>query len=416
MSREESRRLHLIKKAIAGEVKQSEVSELVGISSRQIRRLVRRVRSEGDGGIVHGLRGRTSNRKYAEEYRRRVVEVYHRRYEGFGPTLASEKLKAEEGERVGVETLRKWLGVEQWGWQRRRRAHRRWRERKSHYGVMVQMDGSHHDWLEGRGPWMVLMGYIDDATGRIYARFYDYEGTFPAMDSFRRYIREHGIPQSMYADKHTTYQSWEKLTVEDELEGKQKRDTQFGRVLKELQVTLIPAHSPQAKGRVERLFKTLQDRLVKELRLRGITTKEEANRFLDEEYLEGFNKKYGVVAKEPADVHRRVPKGINLDRIFCIKERRVVRNDFTVVHNGQVYQINDRVRASYVTVEERMDGRVHLYLEGKRLRCTKIDALPVRRKEVSSKPHVELPDKAGRQWIPPRNHPWRRFRVGYAQY
>jgi hypothetical protein len=410
MSRKELKRLYLVKKAIAGEVKQVEVAEVLDLSDRQVRRLVKRVEEEGDAGIIHGLRGKESNRKYEEGFRRKVLELYCEKYEGFGPVLACEKLIENEGKKLSDETLRKWLkGEGEWDWERKKRAHRRWRERKGHCGEMVQMDGSIHDWFEGRGPELVLMGYIDDATGRVYARFYDYEGTFPAMDSFRRYIRKYGIPQSLYADKHTTYQSWEKLTVEDELEGKQKADTQFGCALKELGVRLIAAHSPQAKGRIERLFETLQDRLVKELRIRGIKAKEDANKFLDEGYLDKLNDKFSVIAKGRADLHRKVPKGVKLDRIFCVKERRVLRNDFTVIYSGKLYQVYDRIRADKVTIEEHLDGRLHIYYGDKRLKYRQIEALPKRKTEAVKKPKVALCDTAGRQWIPPKDHPWRKF-------
>jgi hypothetical protein len=413
MSRKELKRLHLVKKAIAREVSQGGIAEILGISGRQVRRLVKQVKEEGETGIIHGLRGQESNRKYDEGFKSKVIELYRSKYEGFGPVFACEKLIENEGKKLSDETLRKWLKSEgEWDWERKKRSHRQWRERKGHCGTMVQMDGSHHDWLEGRGPWLVLMAYIDDATGRIYGRFYDYEGTVPAMDSFRRYVRKHGIPQSLYADKHTTYQSWEKLTVEEELEGKRKADTQFGRVLTELGVRLIAAHSPQAKGRIERLFETLQDRLVKELRLKGIKTKEDANKFLDEEYLSKFNDKFCVIAKERADIHRKVPKGLKLGRIFCIKEQRVLRNDFTVIYENKLYQVHDRIRPGKVTIEERLDGILRMYCGDKRLKYKQIEALAKRKTEVVKKPKAVF--MAGKQWIPPKDHPWRKFKVGAA--
>jgi hypothetical protein len=273
------------------------------------------------------------------------------------------------------------------------------------------MDGSHHDWLEGRGPWLVLMGYIDDATSDFYGRFYDYEGTKPAMDSFRRYIRKYGIPNSLYADKHTTYQSWEKLSEEDELAGRKKADTQFGRAVKALKVTLIPANSPQAKGRVERVWRTLQDRLVKEMRLAGINTKDEANKFLDDGYLDKFNDQFGVVAKAGANLHRKLEKGVNLDRIFCIKKRHTLRNDFTVIHEKNVYQVYDRVRAKSVDVEESLDGTVHIYLGDRRLKSKLLDKLPEKQVAVVKRPKAVLCTRTGKQWIPPKDHPWRSFNV-----
>ena len=180
---------------------------LVSLTERQIRRIVKRIREEGDGGVRHKSRGRPSHRKLS--FKQRIVELYRERYPDFGPTLFTEKLQEREGITVSRETVRTWLKEDGlWQKHRTRKAHRQWRERKDHYGEMLQMDGSHHDWFEGRGPRCVLMAYIDDATGRVYGRFYDYEGTIPAMDSFKRYLTKYGLPMSVYLDKHTTYKSW----------------------------------------------------------------------------------------------------------------------------------------------------------------------------------------------------------------
>ena len=198
----------MIRKVLEKVIKQVEAAKILSLSYRQIQRCVQRVKVEGDKGIVHKSRGRASNRRLADRVKERVIKLYRKRYKGFGPTLASEKLLEREGLKVSDETLRKWL-LESGDWKRvrRKRVHRQWRERKEHLGEMVQMDGSHHDWFEGRGPECVLMGYIDDATGEAFGRFYEYEGTMPAMDSFRRYIQRWGIPLSVYLDKHTTYKS-----------------------------------------------------------------------------------------------------------------------------------------------------------------------------------------------------------------
>jgi hypothetical protein len=294
------------------------------LSDRQMRRIVGRVRGEGPRGVVHRSRGRESNRKYPEELKGRVTELYRQNYEGFGPTLGQEKLLERDGISISDETLRLWL-IEAGLWKKRRkgRQHRQWRPRKERNGEMLQVDGSHHDWFEGRGPESVFMGYIDDAMGKVYGRFYEYEGTLPAMDSFRRYIRKYGVPVSLYRDKHTTYKGMGKATIEDELLGTEPV-SEFGRALKELGVQLIHAHSPQAKGRVERLFHTLQDRLVKEMRLRGISSIPEANEFL-KEYLPVYNRRFGKKAARTENLHRSIPKGLNLDRILCIKTERTVR-------------------------------------------------------------------------------------------
>jgi hypothetical protein len=210
-----------------------------------------------------------------------VRQLYQEKYQGFGPTLTAEKLGELVGIQVSKESVRAWL-MESGQWQQRRKAgaHRHWRERKSCFGEMLQLDGGHRDWFEGRRPKCVLMAYIDDATSRVYGRFYEHEGTVPAMDSFKRYIRKYGIPMSVYMDKHTTYKSTAEPSIEEEMTGIAPL-SEFGRALTELEVDIIHAHSPQAKGRIERLFKTLQDRLVKEMTLRDIAAIEEANRYLD---------------------------------------------------------------------------------------------------------------------------------------
>jgi hypothetical protein len=418
MSRKELKRLHLVKKAIAGEVSQVKVAEVLEISDRQIRRLVRRVKEKGDEGIAHGLRGVVSNRRYDEGFKKKVIEIYKKKYKDFGPTLAREKLEELEEIKISSETLRKWLfGDEdiECVWRRKGRKHRQWRERKAHAGEMVQMDGSRHDWFEGRGPECVLMGYVDDASSEVFARFYKYEGTFPAMDSFRKYTREYGVPQSLYADRHTTYCSKDKLSIEEELEGKTKKPTQFERAVGELGVKMIPAYSPQAKGRIERQFRIFQDRVIKEMRLKRISNIEEANKFL-EHYLPIYNERFSVKPIETADFHRPLRKGMKLDRIFCVKEGRVLRNDFTVSYEGKLYQVYDKIKAEKVSVEELMDGSISLYSKEKRLKYKRIEYLPKKKIEAVKKTKTVVVDRVGKQWVPSKDHPWRRFRIGYAQY
>jgi len=289
----ELKRLHVIQKVLERVIKQVEAAEILSLSGRQIRRIVKRIRREGSRGIIHRSRGRPSNRRISHKLKEKVINFYRTQYKDFGPTLASEKLLERNGIQISDETLRMWL-LETGDWRktRRHRRHRQWRERKHHCGEMVQMDGSHHDWFEGRGAWCVLMGYIDDATGRVFGRFYDYEGTIPAMDSFKRYIKKYGLPLSVYLDKYKTYKSTAKPSIQDELNDVEPL-SDFERALRELGVEVKHANSPQAKGRIERLFGTLQDRLVKEMRLRGIRTLEEANAFL-EEYLPIYNRRFCV--------------------------------------------------------------------------------------------------------------------------
>lgn len=405
----ELKRLHVIRKVLEREIKQVEAAEILLLSARQIRRIVKRIRAEGDKGVLHKGRGRPSNRRILGKIRDKVIQLYRKQYADFGPTLASEKLLERDGIRVSDETLRRWLLEEgDWKKSRRHRGHRQWRERKLHEGEMVQMDGSHHDWFEGRGPWCVLMGYIDDARGRVFGRFYGYEGTIPAMDSFKRYIRKYGLPLSVYLDRYKTYKSTAKPTLEDELNDREPL-SDFERALKELGVEVVHANSPQAKGRIERLFRTLQDRLVKEMRLRRIRTLEEANAFL-EAYLPIYNRKFSVRPRERENLHRPLGRGLDLDAILCIKTERTLRNDFTVAHQRKLYQVEDKVNASKVMVQDRMDGSIRITHKNHPLRFREITERPILEKRPSP---VMGRRKSS---TPSTDHPWRGFKFGKHRY
>jgi len=405
----ELKRLHVIRKVLERVIRQVEAAEILSLSSRQIRRIIKRIRIEGDKGIIHKSRGRSSNRRIAGKIRDKVIQLYRKQYKDFGPTLASEKLLERDGIRVNDETLRMWLiEAGEWKKTRRRKKHRQWRERKHHYGEMVQMDGSHHDWFEGRGPGCVLMGYIDDATGAVFGRFYGYEGTLPAMDSFKRYIKRHGLPLSVYLDKYKTYKSTAKPTIEDELNDREPLSN-FERALRELGVEVKHANSPQAKGRIERLFRTLQDRLVKEMRLRGIRTLEEANAFL-EEYLPIYNRRFSVSPKERDNLHRPLVRGLDLDTILCKKTERTLRNDFTVAHNSKLYQVEEAIQESKVLVQDRIDGSLRIYYKDRALRFKEITERPPKEKKGPVVARRRKP------YIPPSDHPWRRFKIKIHPY
>jgi transposase len=406
MSISDRKRLHLIRKAVGGCVKQKEIAELLQLSERQIRRLVSKVRREGDVAVIHKLRGRPSNYRIDEELRKQVLEIYVERYQGFGPTFAAEKLWQERRIKVLPETLRCWLKQDSINYpSRRNRPHRRWRKRKSHRGEMLQLDGSHHDWLEGRGPWLVLIAYIDDATSEVFARFYEAEENYSVLDSFRRYIRKNGLPCSIYADRHAVYKAERRpLDIIEQLEGYDQPLTNFQRALKELDIELIHAYSPQAKGRIERLFRTLQDRLVKEMRLLGISTKTEANRFLAR-YLACFNRAFRVTAANAIDLHRKVPKEIDLRQILCIKENRTLRNDFTIQYFGKLYQIKDKVKTKRISVETWLDSSLHFRSEGKELSYENIIP-PVRQRIIDGPGKNHHINRINR---PAANSPWRAF-------
>jgi len=402
MSRREVMRLHLLHQALERKLTQREAARLMDLSDRQVRRLLQRVRREGDGGICHRARGQASNRRLAPAVKARVLALFRTRYRDFNLVHATEKLAERHGLRVHAETLRLWVRAARLPYKRRKaRPHRCWRERKAHRGELVQFDGSHHDWFEGRGPRCVFLGAIDDATNTVLGQFYEYEGTWPAMDCLKRYIRRYGIPQAIYLDKHTTYKSPAPPTLEEQLRDAAPL-SHVGKSLAALGITVIHAHSPQAKGRVERLFQTLQDRLVRELRLHGIQSVAAANAFL-RHYLPAHNRRFCQPPASPADLHRPAPPSRTLDRIFCIRTPRTVRPDFTVAHAGKRYQIDRPTRAKQVTVEEWLDGTRQLVYRGQPLRY---HPLPGRLSAAPAPLPRRLPRKQA--WTPPPDHPWRR--------
>ena len=410
MSQKELKKLHVVHKVLDKKLKQVEAAGILSLCDRQIGRLVARIRKEGDRGIIHKLRGSPCNRALPKKLKDKVIKLYRQKYPDFGPTFANEKLFEIDKIKIGDQTLRNWL-IEDGAWQvtHKRRKYRRWRQRKHRFGQMTQVDGSHHDWFEGRAPVCVLMGHIDDATSKRFARFYEYEGTLPFMDSFKRYIKRYGIPQSVYIDRHTTYKSAAKPLIEDELNNREPL-TQVGRALEELGVEVIYAQSAPAKGRVERSFKTFQDRLIKEMRLKKINAIDEANRFL-EGYLPCFNKRFSVQPIEKGDFHRPLSKGINLDKILCKKTERALRNDFTVAHNKQLYQVLEHINAKKVIVEERTNGRMLMVHKEKPLKYKQITQRP-KKKE---KPKCIFTLVKKEPYKPPMGHPFKgpMFRARY---
>ena len=409
-TQEELKRLNVIRKVLDKRITQIEAAGVLDLTDRHIRRLAARIAEEGDKGIVHKLRGKTAHNCTLEKVKNKALSLCKSTYEGFSPTLASEKLFERDKIKVSRELLRTWFIEEHITYQSRKaRPHRNWRERKANYGQMVQADGSHHDWFEKRGPWCVLMGQIDDATSIVSAEFHDYEGTLPFMASFKSYINTKGIPLSVYIDRHSTYKSNGKPSIEDELENREPL-TQVGRALEELGVDVIFAHSAQAKGRVERLFRTFQDRLVKEMRLRKIKSTEEGNRFL-KEYLPVYNKRFSVPAAKGADLHRALSKDTDLNRILCIKTERVLRNDFTVAHKKKLYQVLDNVRAKKVVVEELIDGSMIIRYKDTSLKFKEII------KTVKKEPKREAYKfKLSTAHVPPVDHPWRNSHKICSQY
>jgi len=398
MKQEELRRLHIVRQVLDRKLKQTEAKDKLNLSYRQIKRITKRVKEEGDRGIIHRLRGKPSNRKLPQRLKEKVINLYRKRYYGFGPTFANEKLFEINKITIGAQTLRNWL-IEAGLWQisHKFKRYRQWRERKHRYGEMVQWDGSHHPWLEERGHECVLIGQIDDATGIKSGQFYDFEGTIPAFTSLKLYIKEHGIPHSIYLDRHTTYKSPKKPTVEDELNNREFL-SQFERATKELGITIIHANSAPAKGRIERSFKTDQDRLVKELRLARISTIEEANKFL-KTYWPKHNRKFTVKPLKEGNLHRPVPKDMDLDAILCRKTEHPLRNDFTILHDKKLYQILDKAVGRKVTFEERINGANHIVYNGIKLKYKQIAQRPIKEKPEPKPKRINRPSL---------NHPWKK--------
>lgn len=409
MSGKERRRLELCGRVKRGELRLAKAAELADLSYRQAKRVYRRYREESDRGLVHRLRGRPSNRGSDPKRREQALTLYREHYHDFGPTLAVEYLVREHQLMLGVETLRRWL-IQEGLWQakRKRSVHRRWRERKEHRGEMVQMDGSHHDWFEGRREWACLMVMIDDATNFTYAQFFEEETTVAAMTTFGRYVEQQGLPQSLYVDHDSIYETTRDATVDEEL-AETGPLTQFGRAMRELNVKLILAHSPQAKGRVERRNAVFQDRLVKAMRLAGLSDLQAANRYLEETFLPQLNQQFNVRPKRKADVHRSVPRGVRLGQVLSLQETRVVQNDWTVRWRHRRFQLtaaNQKlalVRQS-VLVCERLDGTISLVYRGRELAWEEIT-------EQASTPPAHVPQPTGLGRVAQRpgpSHPWKR--------
>ena len=407
MSQLERRRLVVMSQVRAGKLRLRAASELLLVSYRQAKRIWFRYQMEGDGGVVHGLRGQPSNHRGCAEHRERVLSRYRESYHDYGPTLAAECLAAE-GLEVSVETLRQWLkGAGLWSGQRQHQAHRRRRTRRAQWGELLQMDGSHHDWFEGRRAWAVLMVAIDDATGRVEARFFEGETLTAAFTTFRDYTLKHGFPQAIYVDRAGIYRSDREPTEAEILAGKEPQ-TQFGRAMEDLGVRLILANSPQAKGRVERMNRTLQDRLVKALRRRGISDLETANRFLEEEFLGPFNAQFGVAPAVAEDLHRAVPAELDLARVLSEQEERVVQNDWTVRWNNAFLQLPRGCQiqpGARVQVCAQLDGQVRLFVGDRELSWSGTRSEPSRPRQPS--PRRTGPTKSSQGQKPAATHPWR---------
>jgi transposase len=408
MSVKERRRLEVLGRVKSQEVSLVKAAELLGMSYRQAKRVWSRYQESGDMGLVHRLRGRASNRHVQPIRKDQALELYREKYAGYGPTLAAECLARDDGLAVAASTLRGWLmAAGLWQRQRRRKLHRRRRPRREHYGELLQLDGSHHNWFAGRRGTAVLMVMIDDATGRIFARFFENESWESAATTLRGYAARHGLPRALYVDRHSIYRAdWE--PTRDEILAGMEPTTQFGRAMRELDVELIRAHSPQAKGRVERVNRTLQDRLVKEFTRAEISDLESANRYLEETYHMRFNQQFGRSAASEADLHRAVTDE-HLLRILSLQEDRVVQPDWTVRwHNGFLQLPRGAAEhvqpGQRVVISSQLDGRLRIFVGDQELSWS-----PVRDPSAIPRPASPTgPTGSSQGQKPAANHPWRR--------
>ncbi len=416
LSGRERERLKVLHEIEQGHLSQVEGSQRLGLSTRQVRRLERRVKTEGDRGLVHRLRGRPSNRKIPAGVRERILGEVRQRYVDFGPTLAAEKL-AEQGLGVSRETLRQWMTeVGLWRVHRKKlRAVHVWRERRAAFGELVMMDSSPFPWLEERGPRLQLIALIDDATSRIWGRFAEHDSTRENLRTLQGWLERYGRPLALYTDKDSLFVTSRPLQPDEQLQGLRRPRTQFGRAVHELGMEWIAAHSPQAKGRIERLFGTLQDRLVKEMRLGGVSALEPANRFLEEVFIPFWEQRFTVLPRCSHDAHRALQPEHRLEQILSLRESRQVARDCTVRWRGQTWgipreEVRAGLRGAQVQVEQRLDDTLWVRFRGSYLSLKPCPAAA----RFSTSPSglrppglVEKP-RAKSKYIPPPDHPWRR--------
>jgi transposase len=406
MSEQEVRRVGVLERVTQGELSQVEAAQLLGLSYRQTKRLYGRYRERGPKGLVHGNAGKRSHRARPEQERKKILNLVRKHYSGevgerFGPTLAAEHLAEDHGLEVDPETLRRWmLEAGLWSRERKRKRYRQRRQRRAHFGELVQMDGSFHDWLEERAGRGCLINMVDDATGVVLCRFEKEETSWAVLETLRAWVEKYGIPRAIYADWKNVYQY---EPSERQKQAGEHPLTQFGRVCAELGIELIAANSPQAKGRVERNHGTHQDRLIKKMRLKRIDSYEEANRYLQQEYLPQHNARFRVAAAERADFHDPCPRKRRLEEVFCWVEERTVYGDWIVEYDKRWLQLEDSPviqPGARVLVRQWRDGKVKLYAGGELLRWHEIERRtkprPVRQR-VSH--HVKV--------IPAADHPWR---------
>jgi transposase len=412
MSDRELNRAAVLAQVKSGSWKLVEAAERMEVSYRQAKRLWKRYRSKGAKGLVHGSAGRASNRAKPKKIRTKVVRLIREKYSGevgirFGPTLATEHLASEDQIELSATTVRRWMLAEGlWSRARKVRAHRKRRDRREHFGELVQLDGSFHEWLEGRGPRGCMMNLVDDATSTTLCRLGEQETIWAAVGVLLAWMNKYGVPGALYTDWKNVYAR--EPTAKELLHGMSAL-TQFGRMCARLGIKIITAGSPEAKGRVERGHGTHQDRLVKKLRRKNIATHEAVNQYLEKEYCDDHNQRFAIDAASEVDYHLPVPGAKRLREIFRLETERVLGNDWVVRHENRLYQVEGQSRnhapaKSKVTVCEWENGTKEIHYRGRKLswheiqeRPHKPEATPAKRRKPYTPAAAHMPD-----------HPWRR--------
>jgi hypothetical protein len=422
LNQRERDRLRVLHEVKEKHLTQVEAGRRLKVTDRHVRRLLLGLQERGDGALIHGLRGQPSNRKLAAAYEQKILARVRQRYADFGPTLAAEHL-AQEGLSVSRETLRKWMAKAALWRPRRQRVKtvHVWRERRASFGELVMQDSSPFRWFEERGPACQLIALIDDATSRVWARFVEHDTTEENMRTLGGWLQRYGRPLAHYTDKNSIFRMAGPAVIREQLRGEEAR-SQFGRALKELGIEWIAAQSPQAKGRIERLFETLQDRLVKEMRLAGIATMEEGNHFLETRFLPEWEERFTVLPRNPRNAHRRLGRDHRLEEILSVRVARKVADDHTVSWDGQRWgvpreEVRAGLRGAQVEIERRLDGSHWLRFRGRYLRlghCPEPAPRAASPSGLRPPGHAANPLTRTYKSAPP-NHPWRTFQYGRKQ-
>jgi transposase len=418
MSTRELRRAEVLARVKRRTLRLTDAAKMLELSYRQAKRLWLRYREEGAPGLQHRSAGRSSNRAKPEKFRREVLQLIREKYSGgererFGPKLAAEHLAEEDGLEVGEETLRCWMLAEGlWSRSRRRKAHRKRRERREHFGDLVQMDGSFHAWFEERGPQGCLMNMVDDATAKTCCRLGEQESIWAAVGVLRSWIVKYGVPRALYTDWKNVYK---RQPTEAERQRGAAPTTQFGRMCERLEIEIIAASSPQAKGRVERSNGVHQDRLVKKLRRQGIASYEAANEYLESEYLPEHNRRFAREAARPEDYHWKTPSPAKLREVFRLETERWISNDWVVQYRTRFLQLkpqNQRYGPTQAKafVCEWEDGVVEVRYRGARIEHDELAVRPPVAQAGAAKRRSEPAKRVGSKPTP--DHPWRQ---GYEQ-